>query len=227
MVEKDYYLVLGVPREESAVGIQATFRGLVKRYHPDRVGPDGEAILREIIEAYRVLSDPERRRDYNRELGRTALDVRESARWQVVEPDPEPIYAEPMSVPRDFATFASPVEELIDRFRGELRQPVWKGERLEPLHLRVVLSADEAARGAVLTIGLPAFRGCRVCGGSGRDWLFPCLACDAQGIVEEEDTVHVRLPPGVRDRTELELPLSGLAVESLYLRVEVRVDRGG
>jgi DnaJ-class molecular chaperone len=227
MAMKDYYLVLGVPREESATGIRTTFRGLVKRYHPDRVGPDGEPILRDILEAYEVLSDPERRQEYNRELGRGAVDVPVSRGRRPAESDPEAIFAEPMSVPRDFTTFASPVEQLFDRLGGGSRRAIWKGERLEPLHLRVILSADEAARGASLTIGLPAFRSCPVCGGSGRDWLFPCLSCDAQGVVEEERTVRIHLPPGIPDRAELEIPLSGLAVESLYLRVEVRIDRDG
>jgi DnaJ-class molecular chaperone len=228
MAVKDYYVVLGVPREESDLGIHATFRGLVKRYHLDRAGPDGEAILREITEAYEVLSDPERRQEYNRELGRTAAaGVRRSQQAWDVDPPPEPISPAPMSVPRDFGTLASPAEELFDRLGGGSRRAEWKGERLEPLHVCVVLSADEAERGAVLTIGLPAFGRCPVCAGSGRDSLFPCIACDAQGVVEGEHTVRVRLPPGVRDRTELEIPLSGLAVESLYLHVEVRIDRGG
>jgi len=38
MSRKDYYLVLGVPREESFGGLQAAFRESAKRYHPDRAG---------------------------------------------------------------------------------------------------------------------------------------------------------------------------------------------
>jgi curved DNA-binding protein CbpA len=71
MAVKDYYLVLGVPRERRATqGIRAVFRSLVNQNHPDRAGPQSASILRDIAEAYRVLSDPEGRRRYNWQLRR-------------------------------------------------------------------------------------------------------------------------------------------------------------
>lgn len=61
MAAKNYYMVLGVSRQESARGIQEAFRSLAKRYHPDRTGPQGTAAFQDIVEAYQVLSDPARR----------------------------------------------------------------------------------------------------------------------------------------------------------------------
>jgi curved DNA-binding protein CbpA len=46
---------------ESNGGLRDAFRDLVKHYHPDSVGANGTPFIQEIVEAYRVLSDPDRR----------------------------------------------------------------------------------------------------------------------------------------------------------------------
>ncbi len=46
MMTMDYYVILGVSRTESTSGIREAFRDLVKRYHPDRVGPQGARFFR-------------------------------------------------------------------------------------------------------------------------------------------------------------------------------------
>lgn len=63
---RDYYLMLGVPREADEGEIKAAFRELALRFHPD-INPNTADQQRfiEIREAYRVLSNPESRRSYN------------------------------------------------------------------------------------------------------------------------------------------------------------------
>lgn len=64
--QRDYYEVLGVPRDADAKGIKAAFRRLAMRYHPDRnKAPDAEAHFKEIAKAYAVLSDPKKRSQYD------------------------------------------------------------------------------------------------------------------------------------------------------------------
>ena len=65
METRSYYLVLGVDPLESVHGIRNAFRELVQRYHPDRAGSRGMPFFQDIIQAYRVLSDPGRRASYD------------------------------------------------------------------------------------------------------------------------------------------------------------------
>ena len=67
MNKKDYYEVLGVDKNASDADIKSAFRKLAKKYHPDvSKEPDAEAKFKEIQEAYAVLSDKEKRSQYDR-----------------------------------------------------------------------------------------------------------------------------------------------------------------
>ncbi len=64
--KRDYYEVLGVPREAGADAIKDAFRKLALKWHPDRnKAPEAEERFKEIAEAYAVLSDPAKRGEYD------------------------------------------------------------------------------------------------------------------------------------------------------------------
>jgi len=67
MAQRDYYEILGVSRTASADEIKRAYRKLVKQYHPDIYdGPDADARIKEINEAYEVLGDDQKRAAYDR-----------------------------------------------------------------------------------------------------------------------------------------------------------------
>src|SRR4051794_39466831 len=65
---RDYYKALGVDRKASADDIKKAYRKLARQYHPDRNpgDPKAEERFKEISEAYDVLSDPDKRKKYDR-----------------------------------------------------------------------------------------------------------------------------------------------------------------
>jgi DnaJ-class molecular chaperone len=89
--------------------------------------------------------------------------------------------------------------------------------------VELILTPDEALRGGRAPIGVPVFYRCDLCGGSGREWDYVCSDCQGQGVVEQEETVSLNIPPGVRSGTFVEIPLSGLGIHNLYLRVYIRI----
>ncbi len=66
-MSENYYQILGVPAEATPRQIRAAFRRRAREVHPDVSGRGSEAFL-QLFEAYSVLSQPERRRQYDRQL---------------------------------------------------------------------------------------------------------------------------------------------------------------
>ncbi|HEX2074765.1 MAG TPA: molecular chaperone DnaJ [Geodermatophilus sp.] len=66
-IEKDYYGVLGVPKDADAATVKKAYRKLARDLHPDKNpgNADAEAKFKEVSEAYDVLSDPKRRAEYD------------------------------------------------------------------------------------------------------------------------------------------------------------------
>ena len=63
---RDYYEVLGVPRDADSKAIERAFHALAMKYHPDHsTDPDATERFKEIAEAYAVLSDADKRRQYD------------------------------------------------------------------------------------------------------------------------------------------------------------------
>lgn len=250
MARKNYYVLLGVPQDETAHGIRNAFRDLARRYHPDRAGPRSTRSFQDIVEAYQVLGDSQRRAAYDRGLSheRTPgsagrqVEVRvapapqepEPARWDAPEPllrrrrraRPEPLVREDVSVMRDFEVSRPARDTVHDRFERNFTEE-WrrKPEGLEPLDLVVRIGPEQAMRGGELTLTVPVLYPCGYCHGTGRVFGYGCAPCRQSGMLEEETPVRVRVPPMVRTGTVLEVPLRGAGVHNLYLRLRVEVDR--
>ena len=224
MLHKSYYLILGISRYETTRGIRAAFLDLIKRYNPDRLGPARAYFFQQILEAYHVLADPERRRQYDRGLADAAAqpDRAESAISMGVD-HPANLLQAP-AIFRSFAIKDVVFQAALAQISGRLTstQAPMK-ENPTPLTARVILSTDEAARGGILSLAVPTCSPCAICGGSGREGIFCCTRCDGEGLIEEEETVRVQFAPMVGDGAGIDVPLRGLGVHNFYLRVNIRV----
>ena len=239
---KDYYAILGIPTRESQTGIKGAFRELAQRYHPDRAGVHSTKRFQDITEAYQTLGDRQRRAAYDQSRQRAAEEIP----VRPAEPEwgapAEPFEARPEDFRHDQSRRPAAQFSVMDDFIGTspLHEAVFhafrksfddkrprKFARLDPLNLVIGLSREEARSGVDMTLGVPVVSPCADCHGSGRLWLYACWRCRGSGWVTSEDAVRVRIPAMVEDGTLIEVPLRGLGIESVYLRLLVRVAEYG
>lgn len=222
---KDYYLVLGVPLDAAPDAIRSAFRRLALRYHPDRGDRADPGAFQEVSEAYEVLSDPRRRRRYDRELEQRRTRTRVPPAVKRVR-DPEPLISEPVSLAGQPETIRPSFDALLERLtRNVTGFEIPKAEREEPLDFELILAPDEAARGVVIPFEVPVLLVCPSCRGTGHDGLFLCVACDGEGRLIDRRVIDVTIPARARDGMVIEVSLEQLRIKNLWLRVHVRVER--
>lgn len=221
MTANDFYAILGVPPSASARTIRDAYLGLVRRLHPDRVGAEGTARFQEITEAYDILSDPVKRRMYDRRCERIEPSFPAGVETLRAETRVEPLVREPVSILGEPDAVMPSIEEVFERFIRnftEFARP--KSEQVQSFNLGVILTHDEARRGAVLPVAVPVLALCESCGGLGGT-IFPCPYCNQRGRVVRDAVVRVRIPPMVRDGTVIGVPLERIGVRNFCLSIHV------
>ena len=221
MERETYYMVLGVANTESPGGIRAAYRDLARRLHPDVAGEGATRAFQDVNEADGVLSDPQLCRNYNDSLTRTA----DGQRVLIHRHRSEPMIREPVTILGPPENLRPSFEAVYDRFRRNFTGiGVPKSERPEGLNFEVLLTPEESARGCVVRVDVPVFGRCPRCGGSGRDWVFPCSRCRELGMIETEERLHIRIPPMAPAGSTYDIPLRGLGIHNFHLRLHVFVE---
>ena len=171
MTNRDYYEILGISRGASNDEIKAAFRKLARQYHPDvNKEADAEEKFKEINEAYGVLSDPQKRAQYDR-FGRAGLGD--------------------LGGMPDFATmdFGDIFEEILGGFGFSTgRRSRNSPRRGRDLQMAVSLTFEEAVFGVEKEIEFQRDETCSTCGGSGAEpGTSPtrCTTCGGQGEVRQ------------------------------------------
>jgi molecular chaperone DnaJ len=178
--KRDYYEVLGVPRTASKEEIKDSYRKLALQYHPDRnKSPDAEEKFKEISEAYAVLSDDEKRSQYD-QLGHAGFDQRYTT---------EDIFrgADFESILRDLGFgFGGGFRDIFSSIFGE-RDFEEREVRGRDIGYDLEISLEEAARGAEKEMEIQRIEKCDVCGGTGASpGTSPrtCTRCNGSGRVQ-------------------------------------------
>jgi curved DNA-binding protein len=212
---RDLYAVLGVPRDVDEEGLRKAYRKLAREHHPDLNPGDraAEDRFKRISDAYAVLSDPEKRRDYD-EFGDVSLQAgfdREAAR-QARE-----AFGARFGGARGARASAAAgefsfgdIDDLMASFFGGVRGRGPGGGFAMPgsdVESELELDFVEAALGTEKRLVLPR--------------------PGAAGGVRHE-TVTVRIPPGVDDGGRIRIPgkggegVGGAPPGDLYVRIRVR-----
>jgi len=181
MAKRDYYDVLGVPKNATDDDIKKAYRKLAMKHHPDRNQGDGakksEERFKEAKEAYEMLSDPQKRAAYDQH-GHAGVDPNMGARG----PGGEGMggFAE---------AFGDIFGDIFGGAAGGRRgggQQVYRGSDLS---YAMEISLEEAALGKETQIRIPSWEQCETCHGSGAKpgtSVKPCTTCSGAG------TVHMR-----------------------------------
>lgn len=168
----DYYEVLGVPKGASEVEIKKAYRQLALKYHPDRAPEEKkkeyEAKFKEISQAYSVLSDKEKRAQYD-QYGRT---------FEGGSPFGQ----------QDFSHFYEAFggrEGFEDLGFGDIFSELFGFRRKkssgEDIHVDVSIDLEEAFSGVKKEISLRKNVVCSACGGRGGEDLKKCSSCGGSG----------------------------------------------
>ena len=238
----DLYALLGVTRTASAADIDRAYRRLARRYHPGVNPGDGAAAdrYRQLQEAYAVLADAERRREYDRGVAPPVPAGAIAATVAFEGFDFSRAAEGPVA-----ATFA---ELFADVFRDAAREATTPSRGLD-IEQTARVSFLEAARGVDVRLSVtrqercpqcaghgrvsraavvcPACRGggarrwarghmvftrpCETCGGQGQVTTDPCRACAGVGVAPRTEVVTLALPPGIEPGARVAVPGRGHA----------------
>lgn len=233
MMKKDYYEILGVPRNADESEIKKAYRQLALQYHPDRNpgNKEAEEKFKEASEAYEVLRDPEKRELYDR-YGHDGLKRTGFSGFSGFDD----IFASFSDIFEDFFGFG------MDRRRsaGPRRGPDFRydltisfmdaalGKEME-IQLDH-MEACSACKGEGVKAGTkrepcPSCRGtgqmthsqgfftirttCSRCRGQGFYIAHPCPDCRGSGKVKKPKKIPIKIPPGVDTGSRLKIPGEG------------------
>ena len=178
MAKRDYYEVLGVIKTASAEEIKKAYRKLALKYHPDRNKNDktAEAKFKEASEAYHVLSDKERKTNYD-QFGHAAFEGA-SGRGGFSNFDFSNIFSDIFG-----SEGFDPFDDIFGRSRGKRRSADFRGS---DLRYNLSISLEDAYNGKKQEINFSSSDKCGKCSGSGAEpgsKPISCSTCGGQGQV--------------------------------------------
>ena len=171
MSKKDYYDILGINKSSNESDIKKAYRKLAKEKHPDVGGNENE--FKEIAEAYEVLSNPDKKRDYDA-YGHSG---KPSGGFGGMNMD---------DLFRDFG------------FGGNFGQTRTRPRFGQDLRINIQLTLEEILNGTNKTIRYNRNGSCTSCNGAGGHDITTCSTCQGQGSVVQ----HVRTPMGIMQSVE-------------------------
>lgn len=223
---KDYYQILGVPKNASDKEIKLAYRKLARQFHPD-VNPSKDANdkFKAINEAYEVLSDPDTRKKYDLYVENWKhADRFSQAQGQYAGGfgfDPRG-RGGPGRVHVQYGNMGDDFDSIIEEMMGGRGGFGGRTARRQAAEEPVVISLEEAYHGTVRTMQIVRSMTCEVCHGTGRLQRGVCSTCRGLGTVQTPRRIEVRIPAGVDNGSRIRV--SPTEDEEIYLVVSVEPD---
>lgn len=213
---RNYYEILGVSRETSAEEIKKVYRKLARQYHPDLNPGDKEAEekFKDINEAYEVLSDTNRRSQYDRFSRFLQYQKLRSKNGRYGKGSSR-LSAEEMEYFKQFSTFDGFLDSLLNRRREvKVGAPTGGRERVKDS------SADSYRRSTTKTYNtIPARRDVEARLTIPLEKAF--LGGNERIRLEDGRSIEVEMPPGMVTGQRIRLRNQGLGGGDLFLKITV------
>lgn len=193
MAKRDYYEVLGVPKDASQADLKKAYRKLAVQFHPDKNpdDPSAEEKFKEIGEAYDVLSDDQKRAAYDR-YGHAAFSQGTAGPSSGGFHDPFDIFREVFGGATGGGS--SIFDEIFGAATGRRRDPSGRQPGSD-LRYDLPISLEEAAFGVSKVIEIEKYDTCGKCSGRGSTTgnVRTCNTCGGQGqVVSSRGFFHVQ-----------------------------------
>jgi molecular chaperone DnaJ len=235
--DRDYYELLGLERGATDADIKKRFRSLARELHPDvSEDPNAEERFKEVVEAYEVLSNPERRELYDR-FGHAGLrsggftptsfdfDTLGDLFSAFFGEDLFGVGGRPRAAARGADVAAEVVIDLVDSAHGVEREVPFRvavacdvcggsgaEAGTEPVRCPTCGGAGRLQQVSSTVFGqFVRTQTCGRCGGTGAVIEHPCSTCGGDGRVVEERTLSVEIPAGIHDGQRIRLGGEGHA----------------
>lgn len=215
---KDYYKLLGLERSASADDIRKAFRKLARQYHPDvaKNKKEAEEKFKEINEAYEVLSDPEKRQKYDA-LGanwKQGAEFRPPPGWESFGGGQRTGRSGRNGGGVEFEFGGTGFSDFFEQIFGARRgggngaggfrfDQEDAAERGRDLEADIMVTLEEALKGAIRSISLRRNVPCENCGGTGVVGRKHCPRCQGAGHTSKTETHQVKIPAGITEGQRL------------------------
>jgi DnaJ-class molecular chaperone len=235
---KDYYTVLGVPKNAAEKDIKSAYRKLARKWHPD-ANPNNqqqaEEKFKEISEAYEVLGDPEKRKKYDmlgpnwQEAARQAEQQRRyRSSGQEFEFNFGPGGPGAAGGPSGFSDFFDMFFSGIGK--RQTTQSTGFPQRGQDLETTIELGLRDVYDGGKKAVSLQVEDVCTRCRGTGTESGHLCLQCHGTGHLLVNKKFEVSIPKGIGDGQRIRLAgqggagLNGGPAGDLHLIVKLHED---